>query len=614
MDNEKRLILALVLSFIVLISYQYLFAPPPSKVKAKAPAAQQEQPRQENQQAAPTTTSPAEAQKLASLAALNAQQPQQPALRAETAKEISVTTSLFTAVFSDFEAGLKSFRLHRYLNRVETPAVMKWVRKLISSGSPATAESKPQGMELLPQAGMERLPLRVAFLGSSGEKAEAVMYKSDREVLTLETPKAQGTITLSGKSTGPGSGLSFQKIFSFREDDYRIDADIKITNTSDTAVSGNAIVEWTHSYLAHAGKSSGGFFSGQPSEADTPAKFTYFINGKVVKHEFKDISQQKSPDNKLYWPSYEGEILWTSFEDKYFISAILPQKELPQQLLASKPNENTLSYQLLFPVISLKPGESKTYTCALYLGPKEISILSKQGSKLEKCIDFGWFDIVAKPLLIAMDFFYRFCGNYGIAIILITVIIKILFWPLTHKSYQSMKDMQKLQPEMAKLKEKYKDKKEELNREVMGLYKKYNVNPLGGCLPILLQIPVFIALYNVLQNSIELRHANFISFWINDLSALDPTYISPILMGASMFYQQKMTPSTADPAQAKMMLMMPVIFTFMFLSFPSGLVLYWLVNNVLSIAQQLYINKKSHDSGGGEWAQSKSKPKPLQKQ
>ncbi|MCX5903262.1 MAG: membrane protein insertase YidC [Proteobacteria bacterium] len=143
------------------------------------------------------------------------------------------------------------------------------------------------------------------------------------------------------------------------------------------------------------------------SEADTPAKFTCFLNGKVLKKEFKDITQQKTPDDKLYWPPYEGEILWTSFEDKYFISAILPQKELPQQVIASKPNENTLLCQLLFPVISLKPGESKTYTCALYLGPKEISILSKQGSKLEKCIDFGWFDIVAKPLLIAMDFFYR---------------------------------------------------------------------------------------------------------------------------------------------------------------------------------------------------------------
>ena len=604
MDNEKRLILALVLSFAVLMIYQYVFAPPPSKVKPKGPAVTQEQFREESKQNASTTPAPVEASKPARITALDEKQ-QQSAPRAETAKEISVTTALYTAVFSDFEAGIKSFRLHRYLNRVEIPAVMKWVKKLIPSLASTDAERKPQWMELLPQAGMQRLPLRVAFLGSSGEKAEAVMYTSDREALTLETPKAQGTMTFSGKSTEPGSGLSFQKTFAFREDDYRIDADIKITNTSGNAINGNAIVEWTHSYLSHAGKSSGGFFSGQPSEADTPAKFTYFINGKVEKTEFKDITADKT---------LEGEILWTSFEDKYFISAIIPQKELPHQVHVGKSDENTLAYQILFPGVSLKPGETKTYTCALYMGPKDLSILAKQGSKLEKCIDFGWFDIVAKPLLIALDFFYRFCGNYGIAIILITVIIKILFWPLTHKSYQSMKDMQKLQPEMAKLKEKYKDKKEDLNREVMALYKKYNVNPLGGCLPILLQIPVFIALYNVLQNSIELRHATFIPFWINDLSALDPTYISPILMGASMFYQQKMTPTSADPAQAKMMLMMPVIFTFMFLSFPSGLVLYWLVNNVLSIAQQLYINKKSHDSGGGEWAQSKSKPKPLQKQ
>jgi YidC/Oxa1 family membrane protein insertase len=292
----------------------------------------------------------------------------------------------------------------------------------------------------------------------------------------------------------------------------------------------------------------------------------------------------------------------------------MPQKELPHQVQVGKPNESTLAYRLVFSRLSLQPGEKKTYLLSLYLGPKEISLLEKQGSKLEKVINFGWFDIVAKPLLISLNFFYRFCGNYGIAIILITVIIKILFWPLTHKSFQSMKDMQKLQPEMQKLKEKYKHKKEELNREIMALYKKYNVNPLGGCLPILLQIPVFIALYSVLQDSIELRQANFISFWINDLAAPDPTYVSPLLMGASMFYQQKMTPSTADPAQAKMMLMMPIVFTFMFLNFPAGLVLYWLVNNVLSIIQQFYINKKSRDAGGSEWTQSKSKQKLLTKQ
>lgn len=601
MENEQRLILALVLCFVVLMTYQYFFAPPP-KPRAKGPEVKQEQVRQESRQAAPA----ASVQKTANLEALGSKQPQQQATTpAAQEKEISVSTALYTAVFSNREAGLKSFRLHRYFDRVDTPSVMKWIKKVISSETSAASEPKPQWMDLLPQAPEQRLPLRVGFLSSPGGMSEAVVCQPDRESLELSASNTQGSVTFTGTSSGSSPALTFKKTLSFRHNEYRIDADITVTNTSGSTVNGNAIVEWTHPYLARTVKKSGGFFSGQPSEAETPAKFTYFINGKVEKTEFKNITADKT---------LEGEILWTSFEDKYFISAILPQKDLPHQVHVGRPSENTLAYQILFSGIILKPGESKTYTCALYLGPKEISILSKQGSKLEKCIDFGWFDIVAKPLLIAMDFFYRFCGNYGIAIILITLIIKILFWPLTHKSYQSMKDMQKLQPEMAKLKEKYKDKKEDLNREVMALYKKYNVNPLGGCLPIILQIPVFIALYRVLQDSIELRHANFISFWINDLSSLDPTYISPLLMGASMFYQQKMTPSSADPAQAKMMLMMPVIFTFMFLSFPSGLVLYWLVNNVLSIAQQLYINKQSHDSGGGEWTQSKSKPKPSQKQ
>ncbi|MCX5901149.1 MAG: membrane protein insertase YidC, partial [Proteobacteria bacterium] len=204
---------------------------------------------------------------------------------------------------------------------------------------------------------------------------------------------------------------------------------------------------------------------------------------------------------------------------------------------------------------------------------------------------------------------------YGLAIILVTIIIKILFWPLTHKSYESMKGMQKIQPELAALKEKYKDNKEEFARQQLSLYKKYNVNPLSGCLPILIQIPVFIALYNALMYSIELRHANFVSFWINDLSAKDPTYIAPIIMGISQFLQQKMTPTTSmDPMQAKMMLFMPLVFTFMFLSFPSGLVIYWLVNNVISLVQQLYINNKISDSGGKECSPSKSKPKQLKKQ
>jgi len=209
---------------------------------------------------------------------------------------------------------------------------------------------------------------------------------------------------------------------------------------------------------------------------------------------------------------------------------------------------------------------------------------------LQKALNFGWFDVIAKPLLIFLKYINEFTHNYGVAIILLTVVIKILFFPLTHKSYKSMKDMQKVQPLMLKIREKYKNDRETLNKETMALYRTHKVNPLGGCLPMILQIPVFFALYKALLGSIELRHAPFL-LWINDLSAKDPYYITPIVMGATMFIQQKMTPTVGDPTQAKMMLLMPIVFTFMFLNFPSGLVIYWLVNNVLSIGQQLYINK-----------------------
>jgi YidC/Oxa1 family membrane protein insertase len=217
---------------------------------------------------------------------------------------------------------------------------------------------------------------------------------------------------------------------------------------------------------------------------------------------------------------------------------------------------------------------------------------------LEGAVDFGWFQILALPLLYVLKFFYGFLGNYGWAIILLTLVIRILFIYPNHKSFKSMQDMQKLQPKIAKLREKYKDDKEAMNKELMGLYRTYKVNPMGGCLPMVLQLPVFIALYNILGNAIELRHAPFIStlpftniVWLADLSAKDPLLITPLIMGATMFLQQKMTPSPGDPTQAKMMLFMPIIFTFMFLNFASGLVLYWLFNNILSIGQQYYTNK-----------------------
>lgn len=254
-------------------------------------------------------------------------------------------------------------------------------------------------------------------------------------------------------------------------------------------------------------------------------------------------------------------------------------------------------------IASLASGESKTYGYTLYFGPKKLKVLKTCGHDLAEAVNFGWFDFLAKPMLWMLNFLHQFLGNYGFSIILLTILIKMVFWPITQKGMKSMKNMQKLQPKIAKLKERFKDDPTKMNQEMMALYKTYKVNPLGGCLPMLIQIPFFFALYRVLMAAIELRHAPFM-LWITDLSAPDRLMIGfdipylhgipvlTLLMGASMYLQQKMTPTTADPSQAKIMQFLPIVFTFMFLNFASGLVLYWFVNNLLSILQQYLINRQ----------------------
>jgi YidC/Oxa1 family membrane protein insertase len=254
----------------------------------------------------------------------------------------------------------------------------------------------------------------------------------------------------------------------------------------------------------------------------------------------------------------------------------------------------------------LAQGGSVTFTQNLYYGPKDADDLAAAGHYLERSLDYGWFSFLAKPLIWLLRLFYDLVGNYGVAIILVTIIIKVALWPLTAKSYKSMKEMQKLQPKIAKLKEKYKDDNKAFQQEMMQLYRAYKVSPMGGCLPMLLQIPFFIAFYRVLDYTLELRGAPFM-LWITDLSVPDrlfyfsfklplldePTGIPvlTLLMGATMIWQQKMTPSMGDPTQAKIMMFMPLIFIFILLNMPSGLVLYWLVNNILSIFQQKLINR-----------------------
>jgi YidC/Oxa1 family membrane protein insertase len=254
----------------------------------------------------------------------------------------------------------------------------------------------------------------------------------------------------------------------------------------------------------------------------------------------------------------------------------------------------------------------------LYTGPKEHDLLASYGHELSEAVDFGFFSFLAYPLLVGLKWIYRYVGNYGLAIILLTVVLKILFLPLTHTSMKSMRKMQKLQPEMAAIRARYKgvkdmEKRQEMNNEIMGLYKKHGVSPLGGCLPLLLQMPFLFAFYAALSIAIEIRHAPFM-LWITDLSKLDPYYVLPVLMGVSMYAQQRMTPSTADPVQARIFRFMPVMFTFIFLGLPSGLVLYWFVNNLLGIAQQVVINRQVEaESPTDPAAKGATKGKPKNK-
>jgi YidC/Oxa1 family membrane protein insertase len=303
----------------------------------------------------------------------------------------------------------------------------------------------------------------------------------------------------------------------------------------------------------------------------------------------------------------EGQIKWIGLETIYFINSIIPKEVKHAGMILDERSDGIVYNSYLEPEVKIGKGTQAAYEYDIYFGPKSLKLLSQMNNGLDRSVNFGMFDFIAKPFLWLMNFIHDYIPNYGVAIIILTIIVKIILWPLGNKSYKSMNDMKKLAPLMKEIRDKYKDDKKKMNQETMALYKTYKINPMGGCLPMVLQIPVFFALYRMLYEAIELRHAPFF-LWINDLSAPDrlfnfdihiplmqPPYGIPVLtliMGASMFLQQKMAPAPADPTQAKLMTFMPILFTFIFINFSSGLVLYWLVNNLLSMGQQYYVSKK----------------------
>jgi len=551
---EKRTLMAFVLSFLVLVGWSYLFSPereytprPESQPqKAHEPAAEQAAPPQIQQSAEQPGLQPMG----------------EPTSRAER-KLVEVDTPLYNVVISTEGPTFTSFKLKNY-------------RRTGDPNSPL--------IEIVSLSPEQALPLQIGYVPEGSRNTPPAICEVDQESLVINETGSPKELVFRSRSTG---GMESVYTFRFFPDRYSIKLDIEIRNLTGNPINGSFTSRLR--YL--------------PPEADKGyyafRGLAVLVDGKLKELKIKKVHEEEN---------IEGTINWLAYENEYFLSAIVPETQANSLFTGTKLLSGILEGVHTPEPVSIQPAGAVSSEYSVFFGPRDMGVLKAEGNNLAKAVNFGWTDIIAKPLLYILRFFDNFFHNYGLSIIFLTILVKILFWPLTHKSYKSMGEMKKLQPRLMKLKEKYKNDRQAMNKEMMTLYRTYKINPMSGCLPMIIQLPVFFALFRVLGSAIELRHAPFF-LWIDDLSAPDrlfsfpfsvplmsPPYGVPVLtllMGASMFLQQKMTPTPGDPAQAKMMMMLPLIFTFFFINFPSGLVLYWLVNNLISIGQQYHIMKRS---------------------
>ncbi len=371
-------------------------------------------------------------------------------------------------------------------------------------------------------------------------------------------------------------GVEIIKRYRFEPGSYRVGMDYLINNQSDAPFRATLFGQLKRDR------------SEDPTSSTSIGMASYLgaifstEDNKYQKVTFRDMDR-----GNFNQTSQDG---WVAFSQHYFVTAWVPQPGQTNTFQTRRVNNEYIA-GFLAPAFELAPGDSTEVSATLFVGPKDQEQLEATAPNLKLTVDYGWLWWIAYPLYWLLTFIHSFVGNWGLAIIGITIVVKAALFQLNAKAFRSMAKMRKFGPEMMRMKELYGDDRQKMSQEMMKLYKKEKINPLGGCLPILAQMPVFIALYWVLMESVELRHAPF--FWyIQDLSVMDPYFILPILMGVTMFLQQKLNPTPPDPMQAKIMKMLPIVFTFFFLWFPAGLVLYWLVNNILSIAQQWYITRQ----------------------
>jgi YidC/Oxa1 family membrane protein insertase len=529
---EKRTLIAIVLSIMVLVVFSYL--------TPRRPIEQQAPPRRVPEQEKPPVEEKQPEQVV--------QIPEAPVVTPSAEKEIRIENDWYSAVFTTKGGTIKDWQLKEYPDTEQKPVSLVRQKNTLIPPLSIVLNDKP-----------------VDFLSNTN-------FSVDRENVSFNDSTASLTFHYSDPS-----GLFVKKVFTFYRDDYRVDL--------------TTVVKGSNPYKVAIGSEFGIFDKegawvhiGPVLLRDTDKIDIDSSNIEGIGF-FGKISGRKSKD----MVEYTGNVRWIAQEDKYFTSALAPAGTNYDAVVWSWQKNDGSGAQGAEIAYKVQ-GEKGEFL--FYSGPKRDEILKTYGVGLEHIIDFGFFSPIARPIFWLLKLFYKVLGNYGWAIVLITIAIRIPFIPLINKGQKSMKKLQVVQPQIAALKEKYKNDPQKIQKETMELYKKHKVNPIGGCLPMLIQLPVFFALYKILLSAIEIRNAPF-TLWIQDLAVKDPYYVLPVLMGVSMVIQQKMTPSGMDPKQAKIMMLMPVVFTFMFLTFPAGLVLYWLVSNTLGIIQQYFVNKKA---------------------
>ncbi|HHB92927.1 MAG TPA: membrane protein insertase YidC [Thioploca sp.] len=485
------------------------------------------------------------------------------------------TTKLPVATSAHLLSTKKRIHVTTDLLQLEIDTVGGDIRKIGLVNYPVAVDKPDQPFELMndelpnvfvAQSGL--LPEKNAPTHKAIYQTEKLDYKLDGDTLEVK---------LYWKNA---EQISVEKIYTFKRGSYIIDVKYILNNESDQPWKGRLYGQFQRAKATLAGDS----------------RFLYTYMGGAIssperryeKISFDDIEDGSfNQENRASW-----ENGWVAMLQHYFVAAWIPEREQKYKYytnLQEPGNRHILG--LYGPEQTVAPYTKQEFSIRLFAGPKLQDKLAELSPNLDLTVDYGWLWFISQPLFMMLGIFHDWFGNWGWAIIVLTLLIKVVFFQLSATSYKSMANMRRLQPRLASLKERYGDDKARLNQAMMDMYRKEKINPLGGCLPIAVQIPVFIALYWVLLESVELRQADFI-FWLNDLSSPDPFFVLPLIMGATMFMQHRLNPAPIDPVQQKIMMVLPVVFTVFFAFFPSGLVLYWVVNNILSIGQQWVITKK----------------------